>query len=105
MAVAELHPQRALAWANPEDEEFLRLFGAICAVPSVGLVGMEREGGALGIWVRLVEDDEESEHRVYDAVIHSRSTGVLPPVELHVVFADEDDAAVPSDARIVFQRR
>lgn len=84
--------------------EFLRLYGAICAVASVGLVGVAASHGQIDLWVRLAEDDEEQEERIYRHLQQYRASSSLVPVDLHVVTPDESDGAFPSTVDVVYTR-
>ncbi len=104
MVVTDVAPGGQRSWVTPKNAEFLRLFGAICAVPSVARVGTLPEASALALWVKLGANDEDHERQIYAALRHYRSAAADVPVDLHVVFADEDEPAFPSAADVVFQR-
>ncbi len=104
MTGATLPAEKSATWMEPGHAEFLRLFGAICAVGAVGRVALGVDGAELVLWIRLTEDDIQSEHRVYEAEGEYLAAQASPPVELHVIFADEDESAFPSDLPVIFDR-
>ncbi len=104
MAVAALPAEKSSPWMEPGHTGFLRLFGAICAVGAVGRVALGSDGSTLTLWVRLTEDDIPSEHRIYEAEGDYLAAKASPPVELRVIFADEDESAFPSEVPVIFER-
>lgn len=108
MAVAAFWPsaQRAdLGGEGRAPTAFTQLFGAICAVPIVRRVVVPDPRGTLDIWVQLSTDDEEQEARIYRALQEYRATEAPMAVDLHVIFADESDSALPANAPVAFERR
>lgn len=106
MVVAEAPHRSLLQDQPPEIADFLRLFGTICSIPTVARVGMLMEAAILHLWVRLSDDDEHGQDVIYDALRRYRASDSegKTHVELHVVFADEDESAYPSDATVYFAR-
>ena len=108
MAVAAYWPRAHPAERGGETRvptAFTQLFGAICAVPIVRRVMVPDPHGTLDLWVQLSEDDEEQEARIYRALQEYRATQGPMAVDLHIIFADEPDSALPSDAPVAFERR
>lgn len=104
MAVAEPRIGQAAHWEEPGYEDLLRLFAAICAVPSVGRIALGHDGSTVTLWVRLTEDDGRAEHQIYEAEGQYLATKAAPAVELRVIFADEDESAFPADVPVVYSR-
>ena len=104
MAVAVLDPRSLIEDTSPELGAFLQLFGEICAVPSVAHVGVGSQGFAFDLWVRLSRDEVADEDAVYRALQRYRAGGDDMPIELHVIFSDEDDAAWPASVKMIFTR-
>lgn len=104
MVVAEPRIEHAAHLAEPAYEDLLRLFAAICALPAVGRIALTRDGSAVTLWVLLTEDDEQAEHRIYEAEGQYLASEATPDVELRVIFADEDESAFPVNAPVLFSR-
>lgn len=108
MAVAAFWPSTQPAHQGVEGRAptaFTQLFGAICAVPIVRRVVVPDPRGTLDIWVQLSADDEEQEAWIYRALQEYRATEAPMAVDLHVIFADESDNALPAHAPVAFERR
>lgn len=106
MVLAEAPRRSLLQDCPPEVREYLRFFGSVCSVPTVVRVGTVTEGAVLHFWVQLSDDDERGQHVIYDALRRYRAgpSDKKIPLDLHVVFADEDDSAFPREAEIDFAR-
>jgi hypothetical protein len=104
MAVTVLDSYAWLQDAPPELASFLQLFGTMCSVPAVAMIGLGTQGAALDLWVRLRSDDDESQDILYGALQKFRAIGEGTLIDLHVIFPDEDAVAWPSSARVVFTR-
>jgi len=95
--------------AGIDDESppaFMQFFGEACSVPSVSLFGLTDEvPDGLSIWIRLTQDDEDQEERIYRALQTCRAESPDVPIDLHVVFADQPDDTYPQGALILFRRR
>jgi len=104
VVVAEQQVGHPAQLVDPHYEDLLRLFGAICAIPSVGRIGLGHGGATVMLWVQLTEDDERAEHQIYDAEGHYLATKATPSVELRVIFADEGESAFPSSVPMIFSR-
>ena len=106
MVVTET-PYRSLIQDQlPDVRAFLRFFGTLCSIPTVERIGWVFEGGQVHHWVQLNDDDDERQNAIYDALRRFQAAqGVTPgTTELHVVFADEDGSAFPSEADVLFIR-
>jgi hypothetical protein len=104
MAIAALDPRSLTEDAPPELDAFLQLFGEVCAVPAVSRIGIGREGLAFDFWVRLGSDETSDEDAVYGALQRYRAHDDSLPIDLHVIFPDEPDAAWPSSVKTIFTR-
>jgi hypothetical protein len=90
---------------DPELAAFQQFFGTLAANPSVQRIAIDDVGAHLDLWVRLVDDDDDNEAAIYAALsTYHASDGVQQPIDLHVVFADEDEAAFPVNIQPLFQR-
>src|SRR4051794_40904320 len=90
---------------DPEVVAFQQFFGSLAANPSVRRIGVDPVGGYVDLWVRLGDDDEDNERSIYAALsAYHASEDVETPIDLHVVFADEDEAAFPSGIQLLFSR-
>jgi hypothetical protein len=95
-------PQRRV---DPELAAFQQFLGTLAANPSVQLVATDPVGGHVNLWVRLADDNEDNETAMYAALsAYHASDGVETPIDLHVIFADEDEAAFPSGIQPLFRR-
>src|SRR5215213_1536123 len=95
-----IEPQALL---DPEVIAFQQFFGSLAANPSVRHIGIDALGGYVDLWVRLDDDDEANESAIYAALsAYHASQGVETPIDLHVVFADEAEAAFPSGIQLLF---
>ncbi len=105
MAVAQSLPRSAQEPA-PLDRysAILRMFGALCLIPSIRRIGIFPMSPILDLWVQLGEDNEDDELRIYAALHDLDALRLGPSVDLHVVFADEHKDAFPRDAAVVFER-
>lgn len=104
MALAALDPRSLTEDAPPELGAFLQFFGEVCAVPSVSRVGIGRQELAFDFWVRLSRDEAGDEDAVYLALQRYRANDDSMPIDLHVIFPDETDAAWPSSVKTIFTR-
>jgi hypothetical protein len=104
MATAALDPRSLTEGAPPELDAFLQFFGEVCAVPSVSRVGIGPQGVAFDFWVRLSQNDDSDEDDVYLALQRYRAGDGSMPIDLHVIFPDESDAAWPSSVKTIFTR-
>lgn len=104
MAVAALDSRSLLQEAPPELATFLQFFGTVCSIAAVSMVGLGMQGAAIDVWVRLSADDEPGQDAVYGALQTLRAGGDGTLIDLHVIFADEDETAWPSAVRVVFTR-
>lgn len=104
MAIAALDSRSLLHDAPPEYAAFLQFFGTMCSIPAVSRVGLGAEGAAIDVWVRLTSDDDQSQDALYAALQKFRADGDGTLIDLHVIFPDEDDAAWPCTARVIFTR-
>ena len=59
-------------------------------------MGLDHSDGTVTLWVQLTEDDEQAEHRIYEAEGLYLASKATPDVELRIIFADEDRSAFPS---------
>jgi hypothetical protein len=107
MAVAAHHPIARMLDADPEDAPaaFMQFFGEVCSIPIVRLFGITDDAATpLAVWVRLGDDDEEQEERIYYALqAYRRSKS--PPIDLRVVLASQPDDVFPQDATVLFTRQ
>jgi hypothetical protein len=95
-------PQRRV---DPELAAFQQFLGTLAANPSVLIVASDPVGGYVDLWVRLADDDDDNETAIYAALsTYHASEGVETPIDLHVVFADEDEAAFPADIQPLYRR-
>lgn len=106
MAVAEPPRLSIFQDRSPDTRAFLRFFGALCSIPAVERIAVVPEGGVVHHWVQLNNDSDEAQDAIYDALRRFQATeGVLVgSSDLHIVFADEDASAIPSDAEVIFAR-
>jgi len=107
MAVAVTRVFEALADLGADaPPAFLQFFGDVCSIPAVQRVGISRDGAAgLTIWIRLQQDDEQQEERMYRALQACRAESPDMLLDLHVVFPDQPDDLFPPDALVLFTRR
>jgi len=106
MAVALLHPSSQIQDISPAVTDYLRFFGTVCSVQSVARVGTVVEGAVLHLWVDLSDDDERGQNVIYDALRRYQASehAHAVTVDLHIVFADEDETAFPSNVELDFVR-
>ena len=107
MAVAVTRVLEILADLSAEaPPAFMQFFGEVCTVPTVHRVGISRDGSdGVTVWVRLSQDNEQNEERIYRALQACRAESPELLIDLHVVFADQPDEVFPKDAIILFTRR
>jgi hypothetical protein len=91
---------------SPDVRAFLRFFGTLCSISTVERIGYVFEGAQIHHWVQLNDDDEDGQNAIYDALRRFQAAeGIaVGTTELHVVFADEDASASPSEADVLFVR-
>jgi hypothetical protein len=82
-----------------------QFFGGVCSIPAVRLFGITDDTAApLTVWVRLGEDDEEQEERIYRALqVYRRSKNLR--LDLRVVLASQPDGVFPRGATVLFKRQ
>ena len=89
---------------DPEFAAFQQFFGTLVGNPSVQIIAVDDLGGHVDLWVRL-GDDDANETAIYTALsAYHASEGVATPIDLHVIFADEDEAAFPSGLQPLYRR-
>jgi hypothetical protein len=82
----------------------LRLFGAICSIPSVRRVGITLDGGPLDLWVFTQGETEEDEQRIYLHVRAYRAVPSAAALDLHLIPLDEVDESLLPPVDILFER-
>ena len=107
MTVAASHPMVRILNAADDDvpAAFMQFFGDVCSIPAVRLFGIADDAAnPLIVWVRLGEDDEEQEERIYRALQTYRRSNSLP-LDLRVVLASQSNDVVPKEATVLFKRQ
>jgi hypothetical protein len=107
MAVAASRPIARILSADEDGvpAAFMQFFGEVCSIPAVRWIGITDDmASPLGVWVRLGDDDEEQEERIYRALRVYRQSRNLP-IDLRVVLAAQPDEVFPDDAVILFTRQ
>src|SRR5262245_58362600 len=104
MAVAALDPRTLVEDERPELDAFLQFFGEVCAIASVSRVGIGRQGLAFDFWVRLHREDDVDEDAVYRTVQRYRAREDSLPIDLNLIYPDENDAVWPSSVKTIFTR-
>lgn len=106
MVVAEASYRSLVQDQSPDVRAFLRFFGTLCSIATVERIGYVFEGGQVHHWVQLNDDEEDGQNAIYDALRRFQATeGIaVGTTELHVIFADEDASAFPSEADVLFVR-
>jgi hypothetical protein len=107
VAVVALDSRSPMQVPSPGADAFLRFYGTVCAVPSVAVVGLVIDDPTWHVWIRLGRDDEADQDQIYAAMQQYRASGTLAghvDIDLHVVFPNEDPAAVPGAATVLFAR-
>lgn len=106
MAVAESPRLTILEDRSPATRAFLRFFGALCSTPAVERIAVVLEGGVVHQWVQLNDDSDEGQDAIYDALRRFQVTAgvAVGSTDLHIIFADENASAIPSDAEVLFAR-
>lgn len=106
MALAEALSRSLIQDHSPSTRNFLRFFGTLCSIPSVVRVACELEGAIIRHWVQLGDDDEAGQDAIYDALRRFQAAeGTVPGTsEVHIIFADEDESAIPATAEVLFVR-
>ena len=107
MTVAASHPLVRILDTADEDvpSAFMQFFGDVCSIPAVRQFGIADDAAnPLTVWVRLGEDDDEQEERVYRALqAYRRSTSL--PLDLRVVLASQPEDVFPPAATVLFTRQ
>src|SRR6266536_4539178 len=104
MAVTSPNREPVYAVAPEPPSPLLRLFGAVCSIPSVRRVGITWDGGSLDFWVFAHGATEEDEQRLY---LHLRAYRAIPStaaVDLHFIPLDEMDENLLPPVDILFER-
>ena len=83
---------------------FMRLFHAVCTVPTVTRVGIADGENCLDVWILLGDDDESEEERIYGHLQAYRARREGPSVDVHVIGSDEAADVFPRDVATVFGR-
>jgi len=83
---------------------FMKLFGAVCSVPTVDRVAIDDGDEHLDLWILLGEDDEAQEEQIYRHLQAYRAVRGRPAVDAHVVTAHEGSRSFPSHIPVVFER-
>jgi len=81
-----------------------QLVETLAANPSVHVIGVDPLGSTVDLWVRLGDGDEGNEDAIYDALQAYRASSPERLIDLHVVFAQEDDGAFPSGIQRLYRR-
>ncbi|MCC7371494.1 MAG: hypothetical protein IT306_23950 [Chloroflexi bacterium] len=105
MAVVEAPFNSLIHDRSPATRAFLRFFGTLCSIPTVERIACDMDRGTLHYWVKLNSDSEAGQNAMYDAWRRLlASDDVQLGAELHVIFTDEGDEVIPSDADVIFVR-
>jgi len=107
MAVAHSHRGAPLEGVDPRFDVsagFMRFFGAMCTVSTVSRIGIADGDDCLDIWIRLGDDDESEEEKIYGHLQDYRFRRERPSVDLHVIGSEEGPNLFPRDVAIVFDR-
>src|SRR5690348_3784162 len=84
--------------------QFMKLFGAVCSVPTVDRVAIDDADEYLDLWILLGKDDEALEEQIYQHLQAYRAVRGRPSVDAHVVTANEGPARFPGSIPVVFER-
>lgn len=104
MAVASLNSEPAQGGSPEPPSPLLRLFGAICSIPSVRRVGITLDGGPLDLWIFTRAETEEDEQRIYLQLRAYRAIPSTAALDLHLIALDETDETLLPPIDILFER-
>jgi hypothetical protein len=104
VAVASLNAGSASGALPEPPSPLLRLFGAICSIPSVRRVGVTLDGGPLDFWVFTRGATEEEEQRLYLHLRAYRATPNTAALDLHLIPLDEVDEHLLPTVDVLFER-
>jgi hypothetical protein len=104
MAVTSPNHQPVSAVAPEPPGPLLRLFGAVCSIPSVRRVGITWDGGSLDFWVFTRAATVEDEQRLYLHLRAYRAMPSTPALDLHFIPLDEVDENLLPPVEILFER-